>query len=133
MARSKFKIMSIEQNGTREELYIIKILVQTKIHNIDTEFSINALSSENRISTDSINITQGGYNLLARVFLLKDVNELHRGLQQLVFRINNSNMVIKEGVLSRTWEQFADSFVLWAKELLNKLCEITIPVRKMLE
>lgn len=134
MPRHRFKVIRIEQIAARERLDTILILVATKIHSIDVELDIHFSSDNKLISVTSIGITKGGYNLLARAFLLKDVNELHNGFQRLMFRINNPTILVKESMLSVTWEQFADRFIEWIRQyMLSKLDKMRKPVKELLE
>lgn len=133
MTRGRFKIIRIEHTAEREEYAVTKIFVATKVHNIDVELGINFVSSDKIISVASIGITKGGYDLLARAFLLKDANELHNGFQSLMFRINNPTILVKETMLSVTWEQFADRIFEWIKRyMVDKLSAMHKPIKEML-
>lgn len=134
MAKPRFKIVNIEQHANRSGNYNISLLIKTKVHNIDCEICLELVVVEKLISVTSIGVTKGSYNLLARAFLLKDANELHNGFQRLTFRINNPTILVKESMLSVTWEQFADRFAEWMRQyMLNKLGNIINPVKELLK
>ena len=135
MARSQFKITGLDHNIRVGELHTLTLFVVAKVQSIEFELCLEFVINRKKkgITIESISITNGDYGLLARAFLLKDVNELYKGLQQLQFKIDRYN-AIQEERLSVSWEQFAGRFISWARsELLEKIKSVVRPMDDLLE